>query len=240
MNNKLGFNGVVLYEGPSAIDGSKIVLIATGFDKPSKNSKTGPMVQTWILRVDVSPMEAQKQNLDVSVCGGCKLKPYWQRLKLIRAILGLKRCYVDTSKAPNSVYNAYCAGLYPHISELDEMELETVQTITGQNKLRIGSYGDGMAIPYDRLMGAIKLLGYPKTTGYTHQWRMKGSHKFANVLMASCETEKDAKRARAIGFNIAYVDPKKSTCPAQNSDTVTCQTCLKCNGTSGDVVFSTH
>ena len=41
-------NGYILYEGQSMIDGQDIVVIATGFDKDSKNSKTGDMIQTWI------------------------------------------------------------------------------------------------------------------------------------------------------------------------------------------------
>jgi len=50
----------VVWEGPSMIDGSPIVVIITGM-KPgsgSGNSKTGTMAQTYIIRSDMSPMEA--------------------------------------------------------------------------------------------------------------------------------------------------------------------------------------
>ena len=38
--------GYILYEGPSALDGAPIVVIAT---METSNAKTGAMVQTWIL-----------------------------------------------------------------------------------------------------------------------------------------------------------------------------------------------
>ena len=67
-------NGYILFEGQSMIDGQDIVMIATGFDKGSKNSKTGSMIQTWILCKDIDPREANKLGLDYSICGDCKLR----------------------------------------------------------------------------------------------------------------------------------------------------------------------
>ena len=68
-------NGYILYEGQSMIDGVDIVVIATGFDKASGNSKTGgDMIQTFILVKDTDPREANKLGLDYSICGDCKLR----------------------------------------------------------------------------------------------------------------------------------------------------------------------
>ena len=64
-------NGVVLYEGPSQIDGAPIVMIAVGLLQGSTNTKTGAMVQTYILRQDMPPIEAVKTGADESICGGC-------------------------------------------------------------------------------------------------------------------------------------------------------------------------
>jgi hypothetical protein len=47
---KQTLRGVVLYEGPSELDGKPIVVVAT-FN--SVNDKTGNMVQTWIIRSDM-------------------------------------------------------------------------------------------------------------------------------------------------------------------------------------------
>jgi hypothetical protein len=41
-------NGVILWEGASAIDGAPIVVIATGLKRGSRNGKTGAQVQTFI------------------------------------------------------------------------------------------------------------------------------------------------------------------------------------------------
>ena len=74
-NWKRPSNGVILYEGPSVIDGAPIVAIATGLKSPSSNDKTGTMVQVWILRADVAPHEAQKTGADESICGNCPMRP---------------------------------------------------------------------------------------------------------------------------------------------------------------------
>jgi hypothetical protein len=55
-------NGIVIYRGPSILDGSPIVVIATGLGSGSSNRKTGALVQTWILRDDVSPIESDPER----------------------------------------------------------------------------------------------------------------------------------------------------------------------------------
>ena len=49
--------GYIAYEGKSLIDKSPIVVIVTALNK-SGNSKTGDMVQTFIIRSDVDPVTA--------------------------------------------------------------------------------------------------------------------------------------------------------------------------------------
>lgn len=49
-------SGYIVYRGPSLIDGSEIVAVATGFSGASSNHKLGAgLVQVWILRSDISP-----------------------------------------------------------------------------------------------------------------------------------------------------------------------------------------
>ena len=52
------------YEGPSMIDGSPIVAIAT---ISSRNGKTGSIVQTWIMPADIDPLTAIKTGYDSAV-----------------------------------------------------------------------------------------------------------------------------------------------------------------------------
>ena len=55
----------IIYKGPSLIDGKPIVVIAI---VQSRNTKTGNMVQTYILNDNgKSPLENNKTGLDLSL-----------------------------------------------------------------------------------------------------------------------------------------------------------------------------
>ena len=103
--------GIVLYEGPSLIDGAPIVVIATGFQRPSANAKTGDMLQTWILRADVNPLQAIHTGRDVSVCGDCPLRGLLETRQR-RTINRRLACYVAIHQAPLAVHDAYRRGRY--------------------------------------------------------------------------------------------------------------------------------
>jgi hypothetical protein len=79
--------GFILYEGASELDNAPIVVIAT---MSTNNRKTGKMVQVWILRSDIDPIEAFKSKADYSICGNCP-----QRWSLGGA------CYVNIGQAPS-------------------------------------------------------------------------------------------------------------------------------------------
>ena len=77
-------NDVVLYDGPSMIDGGPIVVILTWHSTNRKTggacSASGPrqcvagrdcMAQTWILRSDADPVESLAADTDASICGSC-------------------------------------------------------------------------------------------------------------------------------------------------------------------------
>lgn len=76
-------SGLILFNGPSVLDGSPIVVVAT---KNTTNQKTGPMIQTWIIRADMAPAVAVKKGADTAICGkcphrhfsggGCYVQPY--------------------------------------------------------------------------------------------------------------------------------------------------------------------
>ena len=55
---------MIVYEGPSRIDGEPIVAILT---LKSSNSKTGNMAQLWILRQDQHPQDAINSKNDYSI-----------------------------------------------------------------------------------------------------------------------------------------------------------------------------
>jgi len=155
-------NGYILYEGQSMIDGQDIVMIATGFEKGSANSKTGSMIQTWILCKDIDPREANKLGLDYSICGDCKLRGIAVEPSSDRKLAKDRACYVAIYQAPLNVWKTYKKGGYTRVrGHKDVAELGIDETI------RLGSYGDPSAIPsyvWDSLLAKSK-----GRTGYTHQ-----------------------------------------------------------------------
>ena len=58
-------NTVCLY------DKDNIIVLLSGLKTPSKNIKTGPMLQTVIIRSDIHPSEALKTGSDELICGSC-------------------------------------------------------------------------------------------------------------------------------------------------------------------------
>ena len=102
-------NGIVIYRGPSMLDGAPIVCIATGLETGSSNGKTGGgLIQTWIIREDQSPTEAVNSGADASVCGGCR-----HRGSIVDGKNVDRSCYVTIFQAPLNVYKSYHRGIYP-------------------------------------------------------------------------------------------------------------------------------
>lgn len=214
-------NGVILWEGPSALDGSPIVVIATGLKgRASRNEKTGDMVQTWIIRADVDPHDATKSGEDASVCGDCPHRP---------ALGG--SCYVKVFQAPKSVWKAYKRGVYPRAAH-DEL------AAIGEGRMvRLGSYGDPAAAPFAMWQALVSRAA--GVTGYTHQWRT-ANPAFRTIVMASADSATEGVMARAAGwrtFRIRTADeplqPKAEfVCPAsaEAGYRTDCASCRACGG----------
>lgn len=219
---KLNQNGVVLYRGPSMLDGSPIVCIATGIKgKASRNTKTGSLVQTWILRDDMSPIVAVKTGADTAICGNCPARGIFINGKLIE-----RWCYVNHSQAPNGIFKCFKRGGYP--TEWNS------ETFAGR-KVRAGSYGDPAAVPFHVWQRVFALtIG---RTGYTHQWR--AFPELAEFVMASCDSEADVFAARLLGFRTFRTRfegepslPLEFSCPASKEagKRTTCDACMACDG----------
>ena len=225
-------NGYILYEGPSAINGKPIVVIATGFANKSSNAKTGDMIQTWIIPADIAPHHAVKTGDDESICGGCPHRPALKQ-QLLASGMEFVPCYVKTFQAPLSVYNGYKRGIYPKATLADIMRLGADRMV------RFGSYGDPFAAPI-RIWKALSVnaLGW---TGYTHQWRKAGAD-WARLVMASADSLADMSEAHQRGFRTFRVTSKpfenvkgiESICPAskEKGAVTNCATCRACMGTA--------
>jgi len=218
--------GVVLYDGPSRIDGKPIIAIACRISAASGNSKTGAMVQTFIMGKDIDPNLALKTGDDSSVCGDCKLRPIHK---------GKTRCYVRVYQAPLSVWNAYHRGRYA--SPGIDFDAALLPKLFAGLAFRIGSYGDPAAIPASVWKTATRNV--KNRTGYTHQWRRRIGAGLKNLCMASADNESDVATATARGwrtFRVRKHDAptleNESICPAskEGGQRTQCNNCGLCQG----------
>lgn len=218
-------DGAVLWSGPSRIDGAPVVVIATGLGRASENDKTGAMVQTWILRADMHPVEAVQTGADEAICGDCPLRPL-----NARQAKGAAMCYVNKGFGPASVYRAYLAGSYPVLSPA---RVKRLAAAAGR-PIRFGAYGDPAAAP---LSVWRALDGGKRHTGYSHQWRrFRG---FRSLTMASADSLADARTAWRRGWRtfrvISSVDEVQANeilCPAsaEAGKRTSCDKCGLCDG----------
>jgi hypothetical protein len=213
---------MIIYSGPSMLDGAPIVAIATA---ATKNTKTGPMVQVWILRFDMDPMAASKAGLDASVCGQCPLR--WS--------LG-GACYVTIFQAPLSVYRAYKRGRY---DAGGKHERKIVRALAAGVPVRLGAYGDPAAVPIDVWARFLARTPHAERTGYTHQWRDPRFHALRHLVMASCDSPDDLARANAEGWRGFVVlrdgvtpPPRTIECLSEARAT-SCADCKACDGVKG-------
>ena len=100
---------MIIYDGPSKIDGKPIIVILIA---KSKNVKTGDMAQTYILRKDMNPIESIKTGNDKSICGSCVHKGTSDGT----TVKG-RSCYVTVFQGPFSVYSSYKKGNYPKYND---------------------------------------------------------------------------------------------------------------------------
>ena len=229
-------NGVVFYRGPSMIDGKPIVAIMTGLAKGSGNTKTGALIQTWILREDINPLNAINTGDDVSICGDCK-----HRGHIVNGKIKQRTCYVRLDTAPNNVFKSYHRGIYPTVTS------EELSTILGDKAVRGGSYGDPVTVPFivwHKFMRNIK-------TAYTHQWR--NYPEFAAFCMASVDTSDERAQAKMLGYRTfrvrgqnEIVEKYEVSCPASEEmeKRTTCEACKACGGHNAkakvDIVIMAH
>ena len=199
-------NGMTLWQGPSILNGQPIAVVATGLRRKSKNRKTGPMIQIWIIPQKGRPSDAQS-----SVCGDCKHGP--QRLST---------CYVDVPKPVRAVCEAYRRGAYPPGHP---------QLLVG-DRVRIGAWGDPAAVPawiWSMIARCAK-----RHTGYTHQWKTC-DQRLRAYIMASVDHPAELELARAMGWRTFRPRPEDAplqageiACPASGDSGAVKSSCYKC------------
>ncbi len=212
----------IIYNGPSLLDGKPIVVIAT---YSNRNTKTGKVVQTYILRSDINPLEASKTGQDFSICGSCPMRGE-VTTDPKRKIAKGRKCYVNLGQGVLIVFKSFLRGVY---KEGDP------RTMGRGRFVRVGTYGDPAAVPsevWDELLAECETW-----TAYTHQkpWR-------PDIAMQSADSYDEAKAHWAEGrrtfrviVDLGDIDKSKETlCPASKEAgrRVQCTACKLCKGSS--------
>ena len=231
--------GYIAYEGASQIDGSPIVVIVNKIDNGSANAKTGAIVQTFIIRSDVNPVEALQTGADESICGDCEHRPALARKT------GKVPCYVQVAKSVLAVYHAYKRGRYI------KADPATIARALQGKIVRLGTYGDPFAAPVTMWNQIIRYAAGHR--GYTHQWNRPDfdAAAWSPLVMASADTIDQAAHANLLGMRVFRVSigvdkqTGETTCPAsaEGLRKSTCAKCTLCAGTSiqaRDVVIVDH
>lgn len=220
--------GFIIDRGNSPIDGKPYVAILT---LNSTNRKTGNMAQVWILREDISPVEAVQSGDDRSVCGDC---PHRKQSD------GSRSCYVNVGQGPLSIWRTFKRGGYKLLWLYEELE----KALNGR-KIRWGAYGDP-AILSENIVTLLN--SYAKGhTGYTHQWKKEFAQKYRGVFQASCDSFADYLQASDNGWKTFTVVAKGTSapfaklCPATVSNSqAQCITCALCDGAKKDIFVEAH
>lgn len=197
--------GMILHES------NNIVIIITF---KSGNIKTGDMAQIWIMRSDIDPVEAIKQNIDDIICFECI-----HRLN--------RTCYINPGQAPLKVYEAYKKGLY------EPLDLDRLAHELRYKTVRFGAYGEPVLIPLDIVKHIIKnSMSY---TGYTQQWNNPKYKEYRTIFMASIESDKQLKQTKKLGIrsyrvtnNENDIKSNEIICPNVTKG-ITCNLCTLCD-----------
>ena len=218
-------NGII-YNGPSLLDGKPIVVIATYSDR---NTKTGKVLQTYIIRSDISPLNASKTGADFSICGDCKFRGT-PTTDPVRKQAVKRDCYVNLGQGPTIVYKSFGRGVYPMACSVSSREILGLDRI-----VRIGTYGDPAAAPawvWEQLLKKCK-----SWLAYSHQsgWRPDIAMQSADTMAEAIEHWKAGHRTFRVIADLGELDTTKEIlCPASKEAgrRVQCTACKLCKGSS--------
>jgi hypothetical protein len=224
--------GVILHRGTSAFDGSPYVVIMP-LGRPSKNGKTGKMLQTYIIRSHVHPVQAVRTGGDVAICNDCPMRGLVATKKRRGKGKNFRACYVNVGQGPAMVYGAFRRGRY-----VDYVPALHDQYIRGR-KVRFGTYGEPVLIPLELVQHLASLsAGW---TGYTHQWSHVQYTGYRQFLMASVHGKTgpwSREHAKSLGWRTFRTmrdgepDDGEALCPASKEagHRLSCLTCNLCDG----------
>ncbi len=227
-----------LWEGKSPYDGSEIMAVITNLLRPSKNPKTGPMSQLWILPKNEEPWKAiKREGGDDCICGDCIYAPL--RAKRARANgHNIPSCYVGRKafQAPSRVWSSMNGSPIQLYKALEAIEASGLP-------VRYGAYGDPAMLPgwivklvHDSALKATQ--GKRVHTAYTHQPHRGWAGHLKTLAMASVNNACDGEIYRALGWRTFRVTEKPEAAPGEIicpnfTKGIQCIACGLCDGVRG-------
>jgi hypothetical protein len=200
------------------------MVVASRINAPSKNGKTGDMIQVSIMRADCAPMDAWKAGADGAVCpDACVHRS--------KARGGNGTCYVNKARLGSTWRAARRL--------VDAGKVGTPVGLFTGAKVRLGMEGDPSAVPFH--VWQTVLIGAKRHTGYTADWRRLPA-EWSALFMASCASPADVADALAVGWrpftasassadDTAYAAAGLKVC-ASDAVGLSCERCGGCDGTS--------
>ena len=203
---------ICVWEGASQFDGLPIQVILSGYSIDSTNTKTGAMIQVYILPKNNTPYEVYTESKP-TVCGSCKY-------------LG-GGCYVRWSNLGNIQKSG----------NRNFADLDLGQNLCAGLRVRVGAAGDPAAVPlwvWEHLLQDAD--GF---TGYTHAWRDYPEYK--KFFVASTDSKQETDEALEQGWSPFYVVEDWEEAPQESFQCLsskqknmfqnyTCIECMKCHG----------
>lgn len=187
--------GVIVYRGPSLIDGAPLIVVLTGIRGSSRNSKTSgarPLAQTYVIpaamlagitgaREDrAADYKRWTLNLrggcDAGACGSCGKRPALAA-GVDAGELPVDPCYVRNG--PPEVARAVVRGAYPDATPEVAAAYVAASVAAGRIAgVRAGAWGDPAAAPlaaHAPILDAARATAQPSgrrgvATAYTRRW----------------------------------------------------------------------
>jgi hypothetical protein len=189
--------GVIVYRGPSLIDGSPLIVVLTGIRGSSRNEKTSgklPLAQSYIIpaamlqgitgrcEAHAADYLAWGRNLrggcDGAACGSCSKRPAQAAGAGVNASsLPTDPCYVRNG--PPEVARAIVRGTYPDATPTQAAAYVAASVAAGRIAgVRAGAWGDPAAAPlavHAPILDAARATSQPSgrrgvATAYTRRW----------------------------------------------------------------------
>ena len=211
----------LVHDGKSRFTQERFLVMANMASDNRKLARRGnrPAIGVYII-TDVEPRLALQEGLDKTVCGTCSIHD---------------ECYVNPVRGPLAAWQAWLTSTYEPL-DLDAWIGRFV---------RLGEYGEPTLIPLPLTKQIVSRA--QRAIGYTHQWRERWAQKYRPYLMASVETDADAKRAKRKGWRYfrvrdlsSPIGEREFICPSDSwavdlglvRRKITCDECGACDGAS--------